>query len=1301
MRAVFSKIALCWLALCLLAGESAAVTPPLPGVETPAGFGKFLARQNRIYLSNLKAPGSSTGPHPVLARTAQRKIILPVILAAYSDRPGVIQPSVFTDKLFGSLPGGTMSEYYAEVSSGRFTLEGEVFGWFATPRSQAQYNSGGPLGSTAVFPESPEGFVADAVTAADSLVDFSLFDNDGPDGVPNSGDDDGVVDALIVVHPGGDAANGDRENFWSHTSRLAGYAVVTDDPAAVGGFIRVNRYSLVPELIGDGSFELAAQIGVFCHEFGHQLGLLDLYNTDYNSAQAGENLSYGIGIWGLMGLGTNGADGKSPGRPTHPCAWSKLRLGWVDPVHEDEVGELYLAPVTQSAQVVRVWDNDERALSFFLLSYRTRQGFDRDLPAEGLLIWHVDERAFDNRDPQLMLVGLEQADSRADLENGSNTGDSGDPFPGVSGNTGFATLTDPSSVRNDGFPSDVLVTGIRLQEGRARFDLSQPARTALTIFYDEDGPRRDRGFGYGSNLAHGGVIFTAPVGGTLDAVSTYFIYDSTDYTVEIYTGADSGRLRCPILRQSGQAGASGWCSIGLEQPIFLGAGDTAVVVVGYTSKGFDDLWPVPYDPEGRPEGRSWVSFSGLGAFQPFEHDLTIRAVIRPGAKDSGALILDAFLVPGADSLSFGRTFIGESYRLGLPLYNPGFRTLLLSGIEVRGGGFSAEPAGLSVGCGATLEAAILFNAAAMGRATGTVTVTPLGQGLEQFTAALSAEVSGWAVRYDSSAVPGGYKSFTESAHGAVVFSMPQNGLLSGVRTCLLQDSMKVKLRLWAGVKNRFGHCLVAETPDTLIHNAGWHQLFLPAPVRIDSADTFVADLLYSSPGRKYLKLVPADTARAAKYPGYYNIRETDTWMASSHPVAIRALVLQAEGYTGDIVRKKPSAELSSSSLAFDNLTVGAQASRDLWLYNRGTATLHAVLELTGNSPGGWFSLETDSVSLACLDSAYIRVNCLAGEPGTGTGVLEIRTSDDEHPVLRVPLGAASSRFELAWDEQGHTASAGYNDSTAYGAVVFSTPWAGTLGALKIYLNQPGLLVNSLVYTNIAGPAQWEDSTKVISEFSDTAAAWQELPLEVPVSFAAEDSFAVVVSLTVPPGGSLLPLSVDHRGEPSGRSWAAKTLSGPWEQLNYDLNLRTVIVVPELEGYPVSGVVLGEMGQGLAAAGISLVSEQQAYRTRSDSGGVFIFPAVRPGDYSLEAELQGYSFTASAVSIDFPLDGLILTGRRGNLGDLDGDGAVNIFDLIRLLRMISGAEPQSPAADIDSSGSMDIFDLIRLLKLLSG
>ena len=144
MRAAIAKIALFCLGLCLAVGKSAAVTPPSQGVETPAGFGKFLARQNRIYLSNFRIP-QERGKGPVLARAAQQKIILPVILAAYSDRPGVIQPGTFTEKLFLSYPTGTMSEYYAEISSRGFTLEGEV-------------QLGRAAGPNGLFPGVPGGF---------------------------------------------------------------------------------------------------------------------------------------------------------------------------------------------------------------------------------------------------------------------------------------------------------------------------------------------------------------------------------------------------------------------------------------------------------------------------------------------------------------------------------------------------------------------------------------------------------------------------------------------------------------------------------------------------------------------------------------------------------------------------------------------------------------------------------------------------------------------------------------------------------------------------------------------------------------------------------------------------------------------------------------------------------------------------------------------------------------------------------------------------------------------------------------
>ena len=64
-------------------------------------------------------------------------------------------------------------------------------------------------------------------------------------------------------------------------------------------------------------------IGVFCHEFGHVLGLPDLYDTD--------NSSEGLGQWCLMASGSWGGNGSSPQTPTHMSAWCKQKLGWVTP----------------------------------------------------------------------------------------------------------------------------------------------------------------------------------------------------------------------------------------------------------------------------------------------------------------------------------------------------------------------------------------------------------------------------------------------------------------------------------------------------------------------------------------------------------------------------------------------------------------------------------------------------------------------------------------------------------------------------------------------------------------------------------------------------------------------------------------------------------------------------------------------------------------------------------------------------------------------------------------------------------
>src|SRR5262249_47009802 len=125
-------------------------------------------------------------------------------------------------------------------------------------------------------PNNDYGLFSDAISACDPQVDFSRFDLDG----------DGFVDMLWIVHAGpGGETTGRRPDLRSLTSRASaswnnGSAAETDDivPGTLTQHERIDRFTILPELSGFHPGQ-PAEIGVFCHEFGHTLGLPDLYDT--------------------------------------------------------------------------------------------------------------------------------------------------------------------------------------------------------------------------------------------------------------------------------------------------------------------------------------------------------------------------------------------------------------------------------------------------------------------------------------------------------------------------------------------------------------------------------------------------------------------------------------------------------------------------------------------------------------------------------------------------------------------------------------------------------------------------------------------------------------------------------------------------------------------------------------------------------------------------------------------------------------------------------------------------------------
>lgn len=433
--------------------------------------GKDVARRRNAYRAQAAAAGVSMAPlaHFDPGAVYGGDLRVPVFLVMYANTDSaVLQSTVprqaLADRLYGTNPAPPYSihTYYRELSKDRLLVTGTVFDWKRVSGPESRYEGGcnGLCGSADIA-----GMIRELVQAHDDSVDYGLFDNDGPDGIPNSGDDDGVVDAIVLMHPEVDGAcknvNSAAENNvwahrWSYRGRTGTTLSTTDTSRSVSGprTIQVNDYIIQGGQGGDGGCTGAQPqaMGVVAHETGHIFGLPDLYDTGGSTA--------GIGHWGLMGSG----NWNKPHRPAHLEAWSRARLGWVSEVLVAADTTLRITPVqiSDTAYVVPIAGSNE----YFLLENRQQLGSDSALHAPGLLVWHVDSVLMRIRGNSVNAsmphaLSLEQADGRNDmLGAAAHRGDDGDPYPGTTVNREFGPRTIPSSDRNNGTPTYISVDSI-------------------------------------------------------------------------------------------------------------------------------------------------------------------------------------------------------------------------------------------------------------------------------------------------------------------------------------------------------------------------------------------------------------------------------------------------------------------------------------------------------------------------------------------------------------------------------------------------------------------------------------------------------------------------------------------------------------------------------------------------------------------------------------------------------------------------------------------------------------------------
>jgi len=412
---------------------------------------------------------------PVTDRAAQAgaaavagDLWVPTILVGFADTDTSALPkraaydSIFyTTQPLAGRPY-TQRTLYEEMSNGLLHVRGQVYGWALGGNAQTYHLDACGASSNALDCGTGRSRMHQLFTSALSAfdtTDFGRYDNDGPDGIPNSGDDDGIVDVVQFVQPvvGGECGG---RGIWAHkfTLQSIGGLYFTNDPAAGGGTILVGPYHIVGGVGGQPCVDVTQimGIGTASHELGHGLGLPDLYDV---SGQ-----TQGVGEWGLMGS----ANYRSLVSPGHFEAWSKEQLGWVV-VRELTTAATYrLGPVVtgDTVMVIRPRGANYRG-EYFLLENKQAVGSDVVNMLEsgsrskngGLLVWHIDSlKVASSRFVNAVNAGLPhgvalvQADGQDDLDrsssSGGNRGDSLDAFPGGTKNRAYSKSTTPAAVKN-------------------------------------------------------------------------------------------------------------------------------------------------------------------------------------------------------------------------------------------------------------------------------------------------------------------------------------------------------------------------------------------------------------------------------------------------------------------------------------------------------------------------------------------------------------------------------------------------------------------------------------------------------------------------------------------------------------------------------------------------------------------------------------------------------------------------------------------------------------------------------------
>lgn len=347
---------------------------------------------------------------------------------------------------FYSCPG-SMRDYFIDNSMGQFSPTFDVYGPVTVSMKATDVNQSANA-HTLFF---------EALNKLDGEINFKNYDCDN----------DGHVDMIYFIVAGFSAnySGNDTRYLWPHQSTLYDHDTYQ--------FVRydgkyVSTYACSTAMYGwEGYHNQPLGIGTMCHEFGHVLGLPDLYDTDY----ATQGQSNHPGEWDIMA----GGDYEEGRCPCGYTIFERVFLGFAEP---EEIGgpmTCELEAVDKSNKGYLLPTPDENV--FFMLDNRQRNKWDVHLPGHGMMIARVDYTDMDvwmrneiNADASHNYYELIRAGGM--YEGGGGGAASSDPFPGTSGVTDITNFTNPNLTTWDGQLNDLEIHGIAEHNGVITFNVS-------------------------------------------------------------------------------------------------------------------------------------------------------------------------------------------------------------------------------------------------------------------------------------------------------------------------------------------------------------------------------------------------------------------------------------------------------------------------------------------------------------------------------------------------------------------------------------------------------------------------------------------------------------------------------------------------------------------------------------------------------------------------------------------------------------------------------------------------------------